>query len=201
MTLQFLKKYHKIFIFLTILHKKEFLGYILKRGNKYKLVYIGVGSSIMVDPVISKCYACFHTHPPRCLILPKEDIYFTPPSMADIYITILACILKKRKKSYSFVLAMEGIYKIKITKYAKLQAFNELGELLLLEDPWQFPANPIISENGLDGFNFNGKESQYPYISELLNTKISWEFYSLQNAFEFYQNSLDKLGIIVTLSY
>jgi len=172
--------------------KKEISGII---DNHLKIkINEKQSSEIMAEPEKAKCFACWHSHPPLSVLTgPEDDIVFTPPSTSDLYYTILGCILSKY--NHSFVVSKEGIYRISPFETAIEKSKAELTELLSTDDPWRLPAEAITNERGLIGFNFYGKEENYPFISKLLNLNISWDKNTLDEAVTAYIETVKKMYI------
>jgi hypothetical protein len=63
------------------------------------------------------------------------------------------------------------------------------------------PAEPIIGERGLTGFNFHGLESMYPYIASLLTLDISWRHEKLNDALSQYIEQMAKQYITIEFIY
>ena len=182
------------FIFDMMFKERKELGGIIT--NDMKFVYIGPGTDIMVEPEKNECYAPWHSHPPiSVLMLPVEDIVFTPPSPPDIYYTILGKILKKYNRSIT--VSKEGIYIVTPTEQALTLSKDELKELLKLEDPWLMPAEPIVNERGLQKMDFHGNEKYFPYLYKLLNMEIDWNHYTLDDAVTKYIEQMKELYIDV----
>ena len=187
-----LDKWEHIYEMMRI-ERKELSGVIT---TDMEFVYIGPGTDVMVEPEKKECYAPWHSHPPiSVLMLPEDDIVFTPPSSADIYYTILGKILGKY--DHSITISKEGIYIITPTEKAVCLSKGELKELLKLDDPWLMPAEPISDERGLQKMDFHGNEIYYPYLYELLNMKINWDHNTLDEAVANYIEQMKVLYIYV----
>ena len=174
-------------------HKKEVSGIITLNFN---FIYKGPGKGTIVDPEETECFCCWYSHQPTSVLeLPKEDIFFTPPSIIDIYYLILGTLLNKYQ--YSFVVVKEGIYIIKMDDNIKDNVRKELNTLLTSQDPWKLVAEPILDKPGQFSYNFHGEEIQYPYCNRLYNTKISYRFNNFKDALNNYKKQMKELGITI----
>jgi hypothetical protein len=141
----------------------------------------------------NECFAPWHVHISRVVAKPVENVFFSPPSMSDIYYAIFGKCMGKY--NYSFIISLEGIYTIDLTNYDVRAIAEELREFLQSDNPWQMPARHAVDEHGDVGFIFDEKESTYPLCHAILTAYIRWDFDDLADAVNKYKVKMNELGI------
>ena len=173
--------------------RKEIFGHIAEKNEIGKF---NIGDKVVSPPNNKKSLAAWHSHPPLSVLSgTEEDIFFTPPSSADIYYLIIASLLKLYHNSY--IISYEGIYSISVENPDIYR--GELQEILNLDDQFVMPAEPIVGDNGLIGFDWHGRDKEYQNISKLLSLVPNYHHDNLKSAVFDYKVSLAKLGITLDL--
>lgn len=137
--------------------------------DEYNLRETKIGTTKMIKQHCESGYiADWHSHPPNHVMRsPKGDVYFLPPSEADIYTALINATLGRNK--YSVVFSVEGVYILKIKKKAiedfkKELISNNIGtdDKDLLE--CGFSLEPEMKNGYFYGFK---KSKNYPFLSNI----------------------------------
>jgi len=146
--------------------------------------------------------ASWHSHPPNTLlVLPDEDIFFQPPSEADIYNLILNRL--NAQNDYAIVFSMEGAYVMWIEDQTLEQIkkeFLDAGVSMDMLQTCDYVLKPNFNETGFLGFE---PDDQFPVLSHLLGARqhqtILREEKSFEAAFQRLETYYSELGVHITL--
>jgi hypothetical protein len=174
------------------LHKVEISGCMNEENEIGNFIE---GTLIMSFPIKEKCLTIWHSHPPDSMFNIPEKIIYTPPSSSDIYFLILGSL--KGLYNTSYIISYEGVYRISLSETVKNKAMKELDKIIESEDPFRIPFDPIVSDYGLVGYDFDDETKHYPFIRELLSSHPNYKFDNFNDAFADYKKELNKLGIIL----
>jgi len=186
-------------MFKTIDNGMREIGGVITHQNEFK--YTKQGHQKMIEPHCEPGFlADWHTHPPYSVMRsPKEDIYFLPPSEADLYTSLLNGALGHNK--YSVVFSVEGVYVIKIRKTAIDKFRNELEKNKIdLDNENLQKCDYVLKPDVKNGFFYGFKKSaKFPYLSQLVGTRIVTKILmyekSFDEGFKKYCDHFETLGI------
>lgn len=182
----------------TASQNKEFAGVIT---DNFEFKKERTGTGIMVSPHCEAGYtADWHSHPPtKVLILPTDNIFFTPPSDADIYMALLNSFLDHN--NVSVVFAIEGIYFVVISESAKNKITSEFAKNGFQKNSADlascpFVLQPIVEDTGFMGFY---DDEDFRFLSNVVSSTVVEDIYnnadSFQHALDMYTGHYGKFGI------
>jgi len=178
--------------------RKEMGGYV---DELFQIHNLHFGEEFTVD---THCrygaLASFHTHGPMSVLtLPEEDVFFAPPSEADIYNLLINAVLRQNK--YSIVFTREGIFLLEITDRAIEQTRRELRDVMEQEQMRQcmWLLQPKLTSRGSfsgfqpnDDFAFLSTVLAQGSVTDIFNNAVSFD-----DALERYRDSFEQYGIKV----
>lgn len=178
--------------------RREVSGKIDELGRVHSY---GPAGSITAPAEMGACGAAWHTHPPRSVLaVPEDDVFFLPPSSADVFYVLLGAY--RRLYRHSLVISIEGMYTIVAEGSDAIN--RELTALGYGEDAdnWDMPAEPLVEDTGLTGFRWD-PENQHE--APLLTTLLSdWDVCIMntaaghREALAAYQKQLLKFSVTTT---